>query len=171
MPLSVTTSHESATDLGFLLHKHPNRSHEAELPVLPEGDARPCTATLLLDVDPVGLVRGRGRNLQDEYVNDRPYATSSFLSVALSRMLRTAMAGVSKERPELAANGLPLEARVTPLPVRGGGEHLVRELFEPLGWSVSMEAVKEPGGGATRYVDLRLQGRGRLADLLTHLSC
>ena len=79
------------------------------------------------------------------------------------------MAGVFKERPELAASGLPLAARVTPLPVRGGGAHLVRELFEPLGWSVSMEAVKEPGGGATRYVDLRLQGRGRLAELLTHL--
>jgi len=63
-------------------------------------DAR-CTATLLLDVDPVGIVRGPGGTL-DQYVNDRPYAASSLLSVALARAFGTALGGRSKERQSVA---------------------------------------------------------------------
>ncbi len=32
MYLSIATTHHPATDLGFLLHKHPERVHETELP-------------------------------------------------------------------------------------------------------------------------------------------
>ncbi|HUO11795.1 MAG TPA: 3' terminal RNA ribose 2'-O-methyltransferase Hen1 [Caulobacteraceae bacterium] len=170
MYLSVATTQRPATDLGFLLHKQPGRLHETELPFgkafvfyLEASDER-CEAALVLDVDPVGLVRGKGRSdgLLDQYVNDRPYAVSSFLSVALSRALRTAMAGTSRERPELAEAEIPLEAVVTPLPARGG-ERLVRELFEPLGWTV----VIEPLG--SHYITLKLAGVARLQALLNHL--
>jgi 3' terminal RNA ribose 2'-O-methyltransferase Hen1 len=121
----------------------------------------------------VGLVRGRGMadGLLDHYVNDRPYAASSFLSVAMARTLRTAMGGASKERPELAAADIPLEAVVAPLPARGGPK-LVRALFEPLGWSVEVEPVEGAGsqsGASMRYVTLRLSGRARLGALLNHL--
>lgn len=171
MFLSVATTHHPATDLGFLLHKHPQRAHETELPFgkavlfYPEATEARCEAALVLDVDPVGLVRGKGRGegLLDQYVNDRPYAASSFLSVALNRTLRTAMTGTSRERPDLAETEIPLEALVTPLPARGG-ERLVRALFEPLGWSVDVERI-----GDSPYVALRLSGRARLQTLLNHL--
>jgi hypothetical protein len=37
----------------------------------PESEGRRCTAALLLEVDPIGLVRGGGAKL-DQYVNYRP---------------------------------------------------------------------------------------------------
>ena len=175
MYLSIATTHRPATDLGFLLHKHPERAHALELTFgmahvfYPEASEARCEAVLLMDVDPVGLVRGRGmgEGLLDQYVNDRPYAASSFLSVALNRVYRTAMNGVSNDRPELAASELPLEAVVTPVPAQG--EALVRSLFEPLGWRVDIVPIEAAGGAAARYVELRLAGRARLSALLTHL--
>jgi len=179
MYLSLATTHRPATDLGFLLHKHPGRLHETDLPFgkaflfYPEATEDRCEAALVMDVDPVALVRGRGRGdgLLDQYVNDRPYAASSFLSVAILRLLRTAMTGASRDRQDLADTAIPLEAVVTPLPVRGV-ERLVRDLFEPLGWVVETQALEGVGsqaGFASPYVTLRLSGVGRLADLLNHL--
>lgn len=178
MFLSVATTHRPATDLGFLLHKHPNRLHETDLSFgkawlfYPEATEERCEAALLLEVDPIGLVRGKGQaeGLLDQYVNDRPYAASSFLSVALNKTLRTAMTGISKERQELADSDLPLEAVVTPLPMRGG-EALVRGLFEPLGWTVDLTPIEDVGPGASgpRYGHLKLTGTGRLSALLNHL--
>ncbi|HWD29388.1 MAG TPA: 3' terminal RNA ribose 2'-O-methyltransferase Hen1 [Rhizomicrobium sp.] len=171
MFLSIATTHKPATDLGFLLHKHPDRVHVTEVAFgkayvfYPEASEARCEAALVLDVDPVGLVRGKGQSSGplDQYVNDRPYAASSFLSVGLARAFRTAMNGVSKERPELAEHGLPLAATVSPLPARGG-ESLVRALFEPMGWTVEIVPVE-----GSRYVTLKLSGTARLSALLNHL--
>jgi RNA repair, ligase-Pnkp-associating, region of Hen1 len=121
--LTISTTHEPAADLGYLLHKNPGRVHEAELSFgtahlfYAQADGSHCRAVLMLEVDPVGLIRGPGgrgtpaaasRFALGSYVNDRPYAASSFLSVALGRMLGTAMSGRSKERPELAATPIDL---------------------------------------------------------------
>jgi len=168
MYLSLATTHRPATDLGFLLHKNPARLNETALSFgkaflfYPQASAERCEAALVLDIDPVELVRGKGSTdgLLDQYVNDRPYAASSFLSVAMARVLGTAMAGSSRERPDLARQEIPLEAVVTPL---AGGEVLVRALFEPLGWTVSVEPL--PVG----FVTLRLAGTARLKTLLDHL--
>ncbi|MDO9334757.1 MAG: 3' terminal RNA ribose 2'-O-methyltransferase Hen1 [Caulobacter sp.] len=176
MYLSLATTHQPATDLGFLLHKHPGRLHEMELAfgkahlVYAEANEARCEAALILDIDPVGLVRGKGmgEGLLDQYVNDRPYAASSFLSVAINKTLRTAMNGVCTARPNLAVAEIPLEAVITPLPARGG-EILVRALFEPLGWTVEVEPVPGPDGATSRYVTLRLAGTARLSALLSHL--
>src|SRR5918996_5435206 len=147
MLLTITTTHQPATDLGYLLHKNPARVHTFPLSFgqahvfYPEATVDRCTAALLLDVDPVGLVRnrrgpsGEGGTL-DQYVNDRPYVASSFLSVAISRVLGSALGGRSKDRPELAQQAIPLEARISVLPCRGG-ESFLRRLFEPLGYTVS----------------------------------
>jgi len=175
MFLSIATTHQPATDLGFLLMKHPERVHETELTFgkavlfYPEARSERCEAVLTLDIDPVGLVRGRGtgEGLLEQYVNDRPYAASSFLSVALNRALRTAMTGVSRERPDLAASAIPLEINVSPLPARGG-EELVRSLFEPLGWTVELERLSGPAG-PSRYVSLRLTGAQLVSNALSHL--
>jgi SAM-dependent methyltransferase len=173
-----------ATDLGFLLHKNPGRVQTFELSVgtahvfYPEATPARCTAALLLEVDPVGLVRGRrgpdggeGFSL-GQYVNDRPYAASSLLAVAMSRVFKTAMTGRCEARPDLAAAEIPLELAIPVLPCRGGPD-LARRLFEPLGWQVAAVPVALdeafPAWGDSRYVDLRLAGRIRLADALNHL--
>src|ERR1051325_3113977 len=142
MLLTLTLTRPPATDLGFLLHKHPARVQEFELPFgavhvfYPEATEERCTAALLLDVDPVGLVRRGVRFARlDQYVNDRPYVASSFVSVAISRVYGSALSGNCAARPELAEEVLPLEARLAVLPV-SGGEEILRRLLEPLGYSL-----------------------------------
>jgi len=175
MFLSISTTHVPATDLGFLLMKHPERVHEVELSFgkaivfYPVATPERCEAVLVMDVDPVGLVRGRGEGsgLLDQYVNDRPYAASSFLSVAINRAFRTAMTGQSKERPELAGAKLPLTISVCPLPAREG-DALLKNLFEPLGWTVRAERAPVEDE-RSRYVTLMLSGMQRVADALSQL--
>jgi 3' terminal RNA ribose 2'-O-methyltransferase Hen1 len=179
--LTLSTTHRPATDLGYLLHKHPDRVQSFSLPFgkarvfYPEASEERCTAALMLDVDPVGLVR-RGRQSAGfalaEYVNDRPYVASSFMSVALVNVFKSAMAGTCKGYEELAAAAIPLEAWLPVVPARGG-EDLARRLFEPLGYEVEAAALeldpKFPEWGPDRHIELRLAGELRLADLLTHL--
>jgi 3' terminal RNA ribose 2'-O-methyltransferase Hen1 len=183
MLLTLTNTAEPATDLGYLLHKHPDRVHSANLTFgkahvfYPEALPHRCTAALLVEVDPIGLVRGRrgpageGRTLE-HYVNDRPYVGSSFLSVALADVFSTALSGRCKDRPELVTTELPLEAAISVLPCRGG-EGFLRRLFEPLGYEV--EATQHPldetneSWGPSRYFSVKLKARKKLSDLLTHL--
>jgi 3' terminal RNA ribose 2'-O-methyltransferase Hen1 len=179
--LTLTTTHRPATDLGYLLHKHPDRVQVFSVPFgqahvfYPEATEERCTAALLLEIDPVGLVRrggGRGAFALAEYVNDRPYVASSFLAVAMNSVFKTAMTGTCKERPEVAASALPLEAWMPAVPARGGQE-LVRRVFEPLGYEVQATPLEldpaSPEWGHGRHVELRLRGEVRLADLLNHL--
>lgn len=168
---------EDATELGFLLHKHPDRPQSQALSVgtahvfYPEADAGRCTAALLLEVDPVGLVRDRARSV-GQYVNDRPYAAGSLLAVALGRTFRTAMSGRCTARPDLAGRALPLRITVPALPCPGGPA-AARDFFAPLGWQVDATALPldetVPAWGDSRYVDLTLTGQVRLADALHHL--
>ncbi|MFJ7077541.1 3' terminal RNA ribose 2'-O-methyltransferase Hen1 [Streptomyces sp. NPDC098781] len=190
MFLTLTTTgtpERPATDLGYLLHKHPEKaqtfstSYGTAHVLYPEADAQRCTAALLLEVDAVALVRrgkGKGRGgapdaALAQYVNDRPYAASSLLAVALSAVFSSAMRGVCNARPERAAEPLPLRVEVPALPARGGPE-LVRRLFEPLGWAVTVEPVpldtRFPEWGDSRYVRLVLESRAlTLAEALRHL--
>jgi 3' terminal RNA ribose 2'-O-methyltransferase Hen1 len=148
------------------LHKHPGRAQSVELPVgtahvfYPEATRERCTAALLLEVDPIGLVRGKrfagdGFSLS-QYVNDLPYAASSMLAVALGTVFRTAMAGRCAARPDLAGTALPLVIRIPALPSRGGPD-LVHRFFAPLGWTVRADPIpldpQIPEWGDSRYVD------------------
>lgn len=181
MLLSLSTTHEPATDLGFLLAKHPDRLQRFELTFgtaqvfYSEASAQRCTAVLMLDIDPVGLVRGNGEDSSGplaQYVNDRPYVASSFLSVALARVFRSAMAGNAPERPELAEQALPFEIEIPVLRARGG-EDTVRNAFEPLGYEVAVQRLpldpRFPEWGDSAHLRLRLSGRQRLRELLSHL--
>jgi 3' terminal RNA ribose 2'-O-methyltransferase Hen1 len=183
MLLTITNTHAPATDLGYLLHKSPYRAQSFPLSFgqahvfYPEASHDRCTVALLLDVDPIGLVRNRrgpsggGRTLE-QYVNDRPYVASSFLSVALARVFSSAMAGRSKDHEELAETVLPLRAKLSVLPARGG-EGFLRRLFEPLGYEVTAQPhaldEKFPEWGESPYFTVELSARVRLSDLLTHL--
>src|SRR5881227_2708389 len=183
MLLTITNSKPPATDLGYLLHKNPSRVQSFELSFgkahvfYPEATENRCTAALLLDVDPVGLVRtrrgpaGEGGML-DQYVNDRPYVASSFMSVAIARVFTSALAGSSKGKPEIVKMPLPLIARIAVLPCRGGEEFL-RRLFEPLGYRITVEhhpldeQFREWGEGP--YYTVELSNEITLQNLLTHL--
>ena len=181
MLLTISTTHRPATDLGFLLHKHPDRFQSFDLSFgqahvfYPEVTPERCTACLMLDVDPVGMVRGK-RNFSgfqlDQYVNDRPYAASSFMSVAISQVFGSAFQGRSKDKPELAATPIPLLARMDVLPVRGG-EQFLRRVFEPLGYEVGCEGCpldeQFPDWGESPYFSVTIEKTTTLADLLTHL--
>nr|WP_223183047.1 MULTISPECIES: 3' terminal RNA ribose 2'-O-methyltransferase Hen1 [unclassified Streptomyces] len=170
-----------------MLHKHPERTqafstaHGTAHVFYPEAGDERCTAALLLEVDPVALVRrgkGKGRggapdSALAQYVNDRPYAASSLLAVALARVFKTALHGVCKALPERAEAPIALRVEVPVLPARGGAA-LVRALFGPLGWdSVEAEPVvldeRFPEWGDSRYVRLVLEGEMRLADALNQL--
>jgi 3' terminal RNA ribose 2'-O-methyltransferase Hen1 len=181
--LTISTTHEPATDLGYLLHKHPGRVQSFTQSVgtahvfYPECMESRCTAALLLEVDPVGLVRDRKGPSGDgfvlgQYVNDRPYAASSMLAMALNDVFRTALTGRCTARPEVAAAPIPLELHVPAVPCRGGAD-LLRRLFEPLGWQVAASSSPLdpaiPEWGDSRYLDVRLTGDVRLADALNHL--
>jgi 3' terminal RNA ribose 2'-O-methyltransferase Hen1 len=183
MYLTISTTHRPATDLGYLLHKRPGKLHDVELTFgrayvfYPEATEERCTAALLTEVDPVELVRKPGGpsgegGLLDQYVNDRPYVSSSFTSVALARAFSTAMGGRSKDRQELAETALPLEVEIAVLPCRGG-EGFLRSLFEPLGYAV--EATRYaldtnfPEWGESRYWKVVLSGQKKLCDVLEHL--
>jgi 3' terminal RNA ribose 2'-O-methyltransferase Hen1 len=197
MLLTISTTHSPATDLGFLLAKHPERVQSFEQSFgrayvfYPEASAERATVALLLDVDPVALVRtrrgpsGEGGAL-DQYVNDRPYVASSFLSVAIADVFRSALQGKSRERPELADTPIPLVARLPVLPCRGG-EPFLRSLFAPLGYQIdaapvplAMPGAVEPGGEApgpnattdpdrSPYLDVTLRATTTLQALLSHV--
>lgn len=179
MLLTISTSHRPATDLGFLLHKHPDRVQSFELSFgqahvfYPEATAERCTAALLLDVDPVGLVRGKGsERTLDQYVNDRPYVASSLMAVAIAQVFGTALSGTCKAKPELVKTPLPLTAKLATLPSRGGPD-LVRRLFEPLGYALSIESRslddRFPAWGESSVVSVTLEGSKSVCDLLSHL--
>jgi 3' terminal RNA ribose 2'-O-methyltransferase Hen1 len=180
--LTITSTAPAATDLGYLLHKHPDRAQQFDISAglahvfYPEATYERCTAALVLEVDPIALVRGRRYGgdafALSQYVNDRPYAASSMLAVALGKVFRTAMAGKCDARPDLVDQPLPLEIHLPALPSVGGASKVL-ELFEPLGWSVEATPIPldetVPDWGDSRYVDARLRGTVVLAQALTHL--
>ena len=183
MLLTITTTHRPATDLGHLLRKHPAKVHSFEQSFgraqvfYPEAADERCTVALLLEVDPVGLVRnrrgpaGESRSLE-QYVNDRPYVASSFFSVALADVFGSALAGKTKDHDALADLPIPLVAELASVPCRAG-EELLKRLFEPLGYAVTAEPrpLDEtfPDWGQSRYFRLTLAGALPLQQLLTHL--
>ena len=181
MLLTLSTTHRPASDLGYLLAKHPAKFQSFELAFgtahvfYTEASEERCEVVLLLEVDPVGLVRGRtagAEGLLDQYVNDRPYAASSFLSVAIAQVFGSALGGRSKGRQELAEPAIPLEARLPVLPCRGG-EVFLRRLFEPLGYEVEARRLPLdetfPEWGESPYLDVTLRRTATLREFLTHL--
>lgn len=184
MLLTLSTTHRPATDLGYLLHKHPDRFQAVSLSIgkahifYPESSEEKTTVALLLDIDPIALVRG-GRDLSrkgfslGQYVNDRPYVASSFMSVALSEAFGTAMNGRCNERPELVEAALPFMVKIAVIPAPKGGEGLIRNLFEPLGYEVNVLRhgldSTFPEWGESKYYTLELSHQIPLKLLLSHL--
>ena len=191
MLLEITTTHQPATDLGYLLHKHPEKLQTVELAVgqahifYPEASAEICTACLLLDINPIDLVRGsKSKNvfLPEHYVNDRPYTANSFLSTAIGKAFGSAINGTCLSRPELVVTPIPLKATVHALKIDTKGIQRVKEgdisvisrLFEPLGYAISCETVpldpQFPSWGDSKSITLTIEKTVTLKELLSHLS-
>ncbi len=179
MLLTITTTYQPATDLGYLLHKNPAHLQSFSLSFgeahvfYPEASVERCTAALLLDIDTVQLVRGRDKAVVlEQYVNDRPYVASSFLSVALAEVFGTALNGHCKQRPELVTTPLPLQVQLSVLPCRSGEEWL-RSLFEPLGFAVTITShlldEQHPEWGMSSYYTVALAATCCLSELLNYL--
>jgi 3' terminal RNA ribose 2'-O-methyltransferase Hen1 len=180
MLLEITTTHTPATDLGFLLNKHPDRLQSVDLAIgkahifYTEASPSVCTACLLLDINPIDLVRSRGGMvfLKEHYVNDRPYTSNSFLSTAIVKALGSALNGNSKGKPELVETPIPLKARVHSLKVDAGKDYLTK-LFEPLGYRISYETIPLddhfPSWGESQAVNLTVEKTTTLKELLSQL--
>jgi 3' terminal RNA ribose 2'-O-methyltransferase Hen1 len=179
MLLTISTTYQPATDLGYLLHKNPAHVQSFTLSFgqahifYPEASNERCTAALLLDIDSLHLVRGRDRSIAlEQYVNDRPYVASSFLSVAISEVLGTALNGRCTSRPELAEARIPLQATLSVVPCHGG-EGFLKRLFEPLGYTLMITGhtldEERPEWGMSSYFTVTLEATCRLSELLAHL--
>jgi 3' terminal RNA ribose 2'-O-methyltransferase Hen1 len=184
MLLNITTTHKPASDLGYLLHKHPDKLQSIDLSIgkahifYPENSDEKTTVSLLLDIDPIDMVRGK-RNFSGkrfslgQYVNDRPYVASSFMSVAIAKAFSTAMYGKCSKKPELVNVKMPFEVNITVLPAPKGGELLIRKMFEPLGYDVELERHilddQFTNWGDSKYYTLKLTHSITLKELLSHL--
>jgi len=182
MIFHLSTTHRPATDLGYLLHKNPARVHEFGLNsgrafvFYPEATAERCRATLMVNVDPIALVRGKGASTPGwslgQYVNDRPYAASSFLSTAISEVYGSALNGRCRDRPELVDRALPLTIEI-PVQPSSSGEEGIRRLFEPLGYTVEVTRLpldeQFPDWGESRYYSVRLEIEATVQQVLSHL--
>lgn len=182
MLLTITTTHQPATDLGYLLHKNPARCQSFELTFgtgnvfYPEATEEKCTVALLLEVDTVEMVRGRHGShtppVIDQYISDRPYVASSLLSVAISGVFGSALNGQCKARPDLVNTPMPFTVTMPVLPCRGG-EQFLRRLFEPLSYRVGATRHKLderfPEWGESPYFSVQLQKTATLRELLTTL--
>lgn len=182
MLLTISTTHVPADDLSYLLHKHPGKIQSVDISAgkanifYPEVGAQKCTAALLLDIDPVGLVRSAGPKGNDfaleQYVNDRPYVSSSFMSAAIAKAYSSALNGRCKDKPELVDVAMPFTVKLSVLPVKGG-EGVLRSLFEPLGYQIN--AIQHPldpafpEWGYSRYFTVELSNKLTLQQLLSHL--
>ena len=184
MLLNITTTHKPASDLGYLLHKHPDKLQSIDLSIgkahifYPESSDEKTTVSLLLDIDPIDMVRGK-RNFSGkrfslgQYVNDRPYVASSFMSVAIAKAFSTAINGKCSKKPDLVNVKMPFEVNVTVLPAPKGGELLIKKMFEPLGYDVELERhildEQFTNWGDSKYYTLKLTHSITLKELLSHL--
>ncbi len=183
MLLTITTTYHPATDLGYLLHKHPARVQSFPISCgqahvfYAEVNEKKCTAALLLDVDPIGLVRnskglhGEGFLLR-HYVNDRPYVASSFMSTAIAKVFSSALNGSCKQKPALVDTKMPFEVNISVLPCRGG-KVLLEKLFFPLGYTITASRhpldSTFPEWGESPYFTVALKHELTLKELLSHL--
>ena len=182
MLLSLTSMGDNAaTDLGFVLHKHPDRVRTVDVGFgtahvfYPEASEERCTATLLVEVDPIKLSRrqkGAWQANLEPYVNDRPYVGSSFLSVAIGRLFGSALAGRCDQRPELVDTSFDLRVDIPAVAV-SGGDAVLRRLFEPLGYTVQTRSLaldeRFPAWGDSRYLSVTLNTKASVRAVLSHL--
>ncbi len=181
MIFNLKVEAKNAPDIGYLLHKNPNKVHQKKLPFgtsyvfYPIAENNICSMVFLLDIDPLALARGRsGRPSYPlySYVNDRPYVTSSFMSVAIAQAFGTALNGNCKKKPDLVNKIWPAQIFLPAVPARGG-EKFLRKLFEPLEYKVFPQNIpldkERENWGDSPYFSVTLKGNHTIQNILNHL--
>jgi 3' terminal RNA ribose 2'-O-methyltransferase Hen1 len=179
MLLTLTCAAPDAARFGYLLGKHPDAVFERPFSMgrvtvfYPEVASDRLTVAMLIEVDPVGLVRRPTPFAGlDQYVNDRPYVASSFTSVALNVAFSTALAGKCAQHPELIEERVRWEAHLPAVACEAGAE-LITRLFAPLGYEVAATRLPLdphfPAWGEADLYDVRLAGTQTGPDVLRHL--
>lgn len=181
MLLTITTTHQPATDMGYLLGKHPNRCQTFDFPwakahvFYPEASHERCTIALAVELLTHKLNpnnRGTAHSRQEHFVNDRAYAATSHLALVINQLFSQAYASQNKDKPELSNTPLPLEVWLPTVP-RGRHPDTASQLFEPLGYTVAAKPLpldqKKPDSGYSRHIDLTLSHTITMAEMLRHL--
>lgn len=179
MLLTITYTGHNTQELGYLLHKNPYRPQEFSLNsgmayvFYPEVSDEKTTMALLLDINPIDLAKGKQGSMAGglfDYVNDRPYTASSFLSTAITRIFNTAMNGRCDKKQDLADSPLDLTANIFSI---HGTEEFAKKIFEPLGYTVKTTKnildEKFSEWGESPYINLEISGNVKLSDLLNHI--
>jgi len=184
MILNITTTTFPAKNLGFLLHKNPDNFKSVKLSIgkahifYPEASDERTTVSLLLDINPMELAKSKKNIIRKgfslaQYVNDRPYVASSFMSVALAKAFSTAMNGTCKNKPELVDEKMDFEVEISVLHSPRGGDNLIKRLFLPLGYELEIKKYlldeKFESWGEANYYTLKLRNKIKLKELLSHL--
>jgi 3' terminal RNA ribose 2'-O-methyltransferase Hen1 len=182
MYLSIATTYQPATDLGHLLHKHPDRAFKSEgsqsdyYCFFPVATAEYCKACLVLNFNSRPESNGHGRpflpQLQSQYINDRPYVAGSQLSIAIADVFGTAMNGKSKDRQNLADIALPFEIEISAVHCNAGAD-FIQKIFEPLGYTVEVSNTKLnekfPAWGQAPYFSIKLNTTKRISEILRQI--
>ncbi len=179
MLITLTCYAPNAAEIGYLLAKHPQSVFEREFSAgkvwafYPEVAEDHLTIACLIEIDPVGLVRGPASEARlDQYVNDRPYVASSLTSVALKTAFATAMSGRCQMLPERVGEKLRWEVAL-PAVACDAGEDLIRRIFAPLGYNVTAARLpldtQFPAWGQADLYSVRLEGVQTVRDVFTHL--
>ncbi len=181
MLLTLETAGPDASKISYLLHKHPDKVQSFTMSFgrvhvyYPKYQHDSAVACMLLDVDPVGMVRGAYREsdfMLGQYVNDRPFVASSFMSVAIAQVYSSALSGKCKDDPNLPQTPFPWTARIDSLATRGDSQW-VEKVFSPLGYQVTTHSQlldpEFPQWGESPYIQTVLSKTCPLSELLTHL--
>lgn len=182
MLLTLSTTDKIGTDIGYLLHKNPNRLHEYTLSFgkarvfYPKASQDECQVALLVEINPVELAQKTKRNISNwslgKYINDRPYVASSFLSTAIAKVFGTAMNGRCTKKPELVHHKIDLKIKL-PVILSSGGEIDIHKIFEPLGYHVETHPITLNGNSGynyeRQYFSLELKIKETLQLVLSHL--
>ncbi len=184
MLLTIKTYHHPATDIGFLLHKHPDKVQSFSITggkvhvFYPEANEDSCTVAMLMELNSIDLVRKLkvpgSSSLLKHYINDRPYVASSFTSHAIAKVFSSALNGKCANRQDLLETPMSFDVKISVLKVRGGLP-LLEKIFQPLGYIVSAEQhpldenFEEWGSSPYYTVLLQTKSTKYLKALLTHL--
>lgn len=179
MILTITYEKQNASDLGYLLHKNPYRPQSVDISkgkayiFYPEISDTSCTVSMVLDINSVNLVR-KSKNSIFDYVNDRPYTSSSFLSVAIAKVFSTALSGICQKRPELVDEEVPIQASLTMVPCKGG-KKIIYDFFasEPLKYQVEVVEFlldeNHPHWGKGNYYNITIKKKTTIKEVLRHI--
>jgi 3' terminal RNA ribose 2'-O-methyltransferase Hen1 len=180
MLITLTCSAPRAPEVGYLLGKNPASVFARPFSAgtvhvfYPEVTDERVTIALLVEIDPVGLVRGPAALARlDQYVNDRPYVASSLTSVAINTAFGSAMAGrATREHAERLGERMRWEVSL-PAVACDAGDDLITRLFAPLGYTVTATRLPLdsafPAWGEADLYSVRLGGEQTVQQVLGHL--